>query len=279
MGLLEHVAATSLDQDYAAVSQRREAERAAAADGGPGSPGRRVRSPGPVALAALAVFGLLVATAAVRTERTAEESASSRQSLVAQADAGKARLEARRTALASLQGEVARLRSRNLTETAAGQALQQRLERLRLAAGGTAVRGPGVRVRLDDAPDATSSREQVQAPDLQRLVNALWVVGAEAVSVNGQRVTSLTSIRDAAGSPTVNFRSLRAPYVVSAIGDRATMGAALLDTEGGQTLLALESTLGLRFDVESVDTMVLPAASRLSLRHAREGQAEGQVTR
>jgi uncharacterized protein YlxW (UPF0749 family) len=256
-GLLDHLTSTSLDEDYAHVAQRRSAS---------GSP--RPARPGGTALAVLAAFGLLVATAAVQTSRDADVSATSRQSLVAQADARKAELGDRRAQVRSLQGEIAALEASGLEATTAGRAAQDRLSRLALLTGSAATEGPGIKVVVDDAPGAPSFRQQVQAPDLQKLVNALWVVGAEAVAINGQRLTSLTSIRDAAGAITVNFVSLRRPYTVEAIGDPATLGSRLLDTAGGQTWLALHSTFGLGFDVDTADDLVLPAARRLDLRSA-----------
>jgi uncharacterized protein YlxW (UPF0749 family) len=264
MGLLDHLTATSLDEDYAHVSRRRRSE----GRGRPPSQGR----PGRTTLVVLAVFALLVVTAAVQTSRNAVESASSRESLVKQADARTDDLNRRRALVRVLQRQISTLETANLDETSAGRAVQDRLTRLGLLAGTTAARGPGIQVRVADAPGATSAKEQVQAQDLQKLVNGLWVVGAEAIAINGQRLTSLTAIRDAAGAPTVNFRSLSGPYTVSAIGNPSTMGARLLDTAGGQTWSTLQS-LGLKFDVDSKDSMVLPAA-RVTLRsaHAPEGR-------
>ena len=258
-GLLEHLTENALDEDYAHASVR----RAAAGSGGRGRPGTS-------ALLALAVFGVLVATAAVQTSRNAQESARSRESLVHQVNAGKADLARRRADLADLRHEVSLLQSRQLAATSEGRALRQQLNRLGVVTGAASTRGPGIQVVVDDAPHPTSDKELVQAGDLQKLVNALWQVGAEAISINGQRLTSLSPIRDAAGAITVNFRSLAAPYTVSAIGDRKSMGARLLDTAGGQTWLTLQSTFGMKFDVESKDTMVLPAARRTSLRYAHE---------
>ena len=256
-GLLEHLTATSLDEDYAHVSVR----RAAAGSSGRGRPGT-------AALAVLAVFGVLVATAAVQTARNAQESARSRESLVHQVNAGKADLAQRRADLADLRHEVSRLQSQQLAATSEGRVIRQQIDRLGVVTGAAATRGPGIQVVVDDAPNPSSDKELVQAGDLQKLVNALWQVGAEAISINGQRLTALSPIRDAAGAITVNFRSLAAPYTVSAIGDRKSMGARLLDTAGGQTWLTLESTFGMKFDVESKDAMVLPAARRTSLRYA-----------
>jgi uncharacterized protein YlxW (UPF0749 family) len=265
MGLLDYIAETSLDQDYASVSRRSRR---------PGSSGRpssgRPRGPGRVGLAGLAAFGVLVATAALQTSRNADDSAVSRETLVKQADAGKDHLNRRRSLVRVLQAQIRSLEATGLEETAQGRAVQDRLARLALLTGSQPTRGPGIQVRVDDAVDATSSKQQVQAPDLQKLVNGLWQVGAEAVSINGERLTSLTPIRDAAGAVTVNFRSLRRPYVVSAVGDARQMGAMLLDTRGGQEWVTLQSTFGLRFDVDIKDSMVLPGARRLNLRHAHE---------
>ncbi|HYO39368.1 MAG TPA: DUF881 domain-containing protein [Nocardioidaceae bacterium] len=259
-GLLEHLTSTSLDEDYAHVSRR----RAAAADAQPSRPDRPGR-----ATAVLAVFGVLVATAAVQTSRDADASATSREALVDQANARKTQLAQRRTRVQALQSEIAALEASGLEATTDGRAAQQQLTRLGVLAGSRPTEGAGIRVLVDDAPDAPSFRQQVQAPDLQKLVNALWLVGAEAVAVNGQRVTSLTSIRDAAGAITVNFVSLRRPYTVAAIGNPTTMGGRLLDSAGGQTWVTLQSTFGLGFEVETVESMVLPAARRLDLRAAR----------
>ncbi len=263
MGLLNYLTATSLDEDYAHVSARRQAS---------GRPDRG--RPGRVALVVLAVFGILVATAGVQTSRNAEQSASSRESLIRQADGRRAQLEERRALVLTLQQQIAGLQGLDLQATSTGRALQDRLVRLGVDSGADPVRGPGIQVLVDDAPGATSYEKQVQAPDLQKLVNGLWQVGAEAVSINGQRLTSLTAIREAAGAITVNYRSLRAPYTLSAIGDPKTMGAALLDTAGGQTWGTLQS-FGLLFDVTTKDTMLLPAAKRTTLRTARVPAARG----
>jgi uncharacterized protein YlxW (UPF0749 family) len=263
MGLLDYVAATSLDEDYTQLARRRAASASPPPRGGPGW----------TAIAVLAVFGLLVATAAVRTSRDSDQSAISRATLVKQADARKEQLNRSRTLVRQLQGQIAALEAKRLDETTQGRVVQEQLNRLGVLTGGQATRGPGVVGRVDDAPHATSSKQQVQAPDLQKLVNGLWQVGAEAISINGQRLTSLSAIRDAAGSITVNFVSLRRPYVVSAIGDPGQLGAQLLDTAGGQAWATLQSTFGLQFDVNIKDSMVLPAARRLTLRSAHAPEA------
>jgi uncharacterized protein YlxW (UPF0749 family) len=259
MGLLNYITATSLDEDYAHVSKRR----------GSGGPARRT-SPGTVGLVVLALFGALVATAALQTSRNADESASSRESLVQQVNDRKAQLARQRATAVALTRSVDALQNSNLDATNQGRALRTQLSRLGSAAARVPVTGQGIRVVVDDAPGATTAKQQVLDQDLQRLVNGLWLVGAEAISINGHRLTTLTAIREAGSAITVNFVSLNRPYTVSAIGNKNQMGARLLDTEGGRTLLTLRASFGLRFDVESEDSMTLPAGPAPTLRFAHQ---------
>ena len=262
MGLLNYITATSLDEDYAHVSRRRRASGGTAAG--------RTSGPGTVAMVVLAVFGVLVATAGVQTARNADESASSRESLVGQVNARKAQLATQRASVTSLTRTVAALQDNNLDATTKGRAVRARAGPARGAGGAVPATGPGIRVVVDDAPGATEDNQLVLDQDLQKLVNGLWQIGAEAISINGQRLTNLTAIREAGGAITVNFKSLGRPYTVSAIGNKNQMAAQLLDTEGGRTWLALRSGFGLRFDVNTEDSMTLPASSRTTLLHARQ---------
>ena len=259
MGLLDYVSATSMDEDYAHVREQRSSAA------GP----QRSSRPGLAALAVLAVFGVLVATAAVQTSRNADESASSRESLVEQARSRRAALEQRQETISALRRDIAVRRAGRLSATERGRDLQARLSRLGVTTGIAATRGPGVRVVVDDARGTKDPRQMVQAPDLQKLVNGLWQVGAEAISINGQRLTAVSPIRDAGSAVTVNFRSLRRPYTLSAIGNPRTMAARLLDTKGGQVWVTLQS-IGLQFEIDTEEAMLLPAARPVSLRSARE---------
>jgi uncharacterized protein YlxW (UPF0749 family) len=259
MGLLNYITATSMDEDYAEASRRHA-----------GTEDTPVRRPGSAALVVLAVFGLLVAIAAVQTSRNAVVSASSHAELVKQINARKAQLADRRERVGDLRGEIASLEDAYLDATVQGRAMQTRLDRLGTVTGAVSVRGPGVRVVVDDAPGATVEKQRVLDVDLQKLVNALWQVGAEAVAINGERITALTAIRHAGAAITVNFDSIARPYVVSAVGNEDQMGARLLDTAGGQTWLNLKAVFGLQFDITPEESMKLPAASRLNLRHAHD---------
>jgi uncharacterized protein YlxW (UPF0749 family) len=264
MPLLDYVTAHSMDEDYAHVARRTGEVNASTS---------QVR-PGLAALVVMGLFGLLVATAAVQTSRNADDSSGSRESLVMQVRARTAQVDAARARVTNLREEVDSLQTLSLETTARGRALQARLDRLSLTTGAVAVRGRGVKVVVDDAPGAVE-KGRVLDEDLQKLVNALWVAGAEAVSVNGQRITTLSAIRSAGSAITVNYVSLSRPYTVLALGNPDTMPARFVETEHGRDWLDLHAVYGLEFAMTSEQSLRLPAAPprRLNLRHATSGEA------
>jgi uncharacterized protein YlxW (UPF0749 family) len=152
-----------------------------------------------------------------------------------------------------------------------------------LLAGATEVRGPGVELVVNDAADTESGggdgqpREstdfsdngRVRDRDMQRVVNGLWDAGAEAVSVNGQRLTSLSAIRAAGDAILVDNRPLVPPYTVLAVGNRKTLGAAFRSSSDGRYLHSLQEDFGIRVSLSAREDLHLPAAPGLYLRSAR----------
>ena len=263
--LLDYVIAHSLDEDYAQVARRASPEEGS---GEPTAP-----RPGLTALAVVAAFGLLVATAAVQTARNAEDQAAGRQSLVTQVRAESEQLDARRAWIRSLREEIDSLQTVFLEASSQGRSLSARLARLGAVTGTEAVTGPGVKVVVDDAPGAVSVQQRVLDEDLRKLVNALWLSGAEAVSLNGHRITSVSAIGFAGSAITVNKVSLARPYTVLAVGNPDTMPARFVDTEHGSDWLDLHAVYGLEFNMTSEESMRLPALRRVVLRHATAEEA------
>ncbi len=266
MALLDYITSTSLDADYAQAAER-------AAESGEKPSARQVR-PGVAALVAMGLFGLLVATAAVQTARNAGDEATGRESLITQIEARSAQLDARRTRIEKLRDENDSLQQLFLETTSQGRAISSRLDQLGVAAGAVSVTGPGVKVVVDDAPGAVSDRQRVLDKDLQKLANALWASGAEAISINGQRLNNVGAIRYAGSAITVNRVSLSRPYTVLAVGNPDTMPARFVETEHGRDWLDLHAVQGLEFDMTSEESMRLSAAPArlLTLRHASEGE-------
>jgi uncharacterized protein YlxW (UPF0749 family) len=264
MGLLDYVTAHAMDEDYAFVSDRQQTREPAASH-------RRI---GVVGALVMALFAVLVVTAAVQTSRNSVSDERERRELVDQVDQARSLLDADRSRLVTLQREVRRLRARQLRSDTSAQGVLDTITLLGMKAGTIPVRGPGVRVVADDAPGADSARNQVLDSDLQKLVNGLWEAGAEAISINGQRLTNLSTIRLAGGAITVNAHSLRRPYVVSAIGNQDTLPARFAETSSGQAWLDLQREVGLRLKITPVSSLRLPAAEA-SLRYANQKAAGG----
>jgi uncharacterized protein YlxW (UPF0749 family) len=260
MGLLPYLTAHAVDEDYAAVAARRTA--------GPSAPRTR-HGIGVAGAIALAVFAALAVTAAAQTSKDSASQERERQALITQVKERKATLEADRTTLARLRTENTRLETELLrnTEDSGGVLAQRQL--LAMRSGTVAVHGPGVEIVVDDAADAqVDDRNRVQDGDLQKLVNGLWRAGAEAISINGERLTALSAIRHAGTAITVNFTSLQRPYRILAIGNRETLPSRFADSDTGQAWFDLQRQFGLRFTMYRRSSLRLPAADVPDLRYA-----------
>lgn len=254
--LLDLLTQQSMDEDYVHVARRR-----AASGEQPRSGGRPRRT----AAVVVGVFGVLVATAAVQTARGADEAQSSRVVLVE-------RVVERRDTVTALQDRIQELRGEvedgeQLLSTVTGNRLtaEGRLRRLQVRTGFIGVRGEGARVTITDAP---AGGELIRDTDLQLLVNGLWQAGAEAISINGQRLTVRTAIENSGTVVNVSSQPLRSPYVLSVIGNRRTLQADLLASPSGLAVADLVTRFGFGFEMVPVEELVLPAAAPRSLRHA-----------
>jgi uncharacterized protein YlxW (UPF0749 family) len=264
MGLLNYVTAHSLDEDYEVVARQRRL-RDGQDSGRQGSPsGRHV-----LATAGLLLFGLMVGIAAVQSARSEPVAQESQDSLVEQVRDLRSEVADERARAAGLRGDLDQARNDALQASARGRELSARLDRLGTAAGSVAMTGPGLRVQVDDGPTDAADPQVVLDTDLQKLVNGLWTSGAEAVAVNGQRITGLSAIRIAGDAVTVNYRSLSRPYVVTAIGDPDDLAARFVESEGGTWWLNLKSIYDLEFEMSTEEELTVPAAPDFSLRHAR----------
>src|SRR3712207_176724 len=152
-----------------------------------------------------------------------------------------------------------------------------RAEVVALAAGRSAVRGPGVTVRLTDAPANGPRRDDVRPDDLvvhqqdlQAVINALWAGGAEAMALQDQRVTSTTAFRCVGNVLSLGGRVYSPPYEVRAIGDPAALRSALTASPDIQGYLDWVDAVGLGWSTTTETALDLPAAETGGeLTHAR----------
>ncbi|MBO9555866.1 DUF881 domain-containing protein [Cellulomonas sp.] len=135
--------------------------------------------------------------------------------------------------------------------------------------GSTPVAGPGLSVKLDDAPedslrlpDVRPDLLVVHQQDIQSVMNALWAGGAEAMTLMDQRVISTSAVRCIGNVLILQGRRYSPPYTISAIGDPARLKQALQDSQAVQVYMRDARDLGLGWSVTvASDPLQLPAYS------------------
>jgi len=156
---------------------------------------------------------------------------------------------------------------------------QARADRSRAAAGLTAVHGPGLTVRLNDAPTepdgslpngATPDDVVVHQQDVQAVVNALWAGGAEAMSIMDVRVISTSAVRCVGNTLLLHDRVYSPPFEIVAIGDPQRLLDALDRSEGVRLYRAAADDFGLGYDTAVKEDVTVPAFDGAEgLSHAR----------
>jgi uncharacterized protein YlxW (UPF0749 family) len=270
MLLLRNLVEDSLDEGYARAAARRAA-------GEPPS-----RSAVLVLTVGLLLVGLLLATAFAQTRQRASSAAAARDALVAEVEQRSAANDRAQTRLDRQRAAVQRAQREVLALSGAGTELADQLSRLEASTGAPPVSGPGMLVRLDDATgdgagsdvdprtDVTNDG-RVTDRDLQTVVNEIWAAGAEAVAVNGQRLTALSAIRAAGDAVLVDFRPLTPPYQIEAVGDPHKLRETFVGGFGGSYLQVLQG-YGITYRVEDRDRLRLAASAGVRLRYAAEPQ-------
>ena len=266
--LLSLITQQSLDEDYLVAAERRAA-------GAPRAPRGR---PQRVAALVIAAFGILVSTAFVQTAQNADVDDESRTTLIS-------RLESEGELLARQQESAAELRllnadlERSLGELSdAEQSALVTNRRLQIRTGFVRVTGEGVLVTITDRPDADPV-QLVQDADLRLLVNGLWEAGAEAISVNSERLTGRSAIDTSGQAIEVNGKGISGPYVVEAIGDTRTLSARLFDTTSGLAFAGNAEAYGFTYSVDNVPDLSLAAgpSQLLILRSASTDQSDPEL--
>ncbi|MEV1144668.1 DUF881 domain-containing protein [Micromonospora sp. NPDC049799] len=251
-----------LDPGYAdAAARRRE-------DPQSGSAWRRwpARS---VTLVVVLVLGFLFAVAYRQTMEDEPGRSQVRSGLVEQIKQRESETDRLSERAEQLRAEVARQRA-----AALGSSEAARLRSLEAGTGLGRVRGDGVVVRLADAPKdedavirADVGPSQVLYSDLQGVANDLWAAGAEAIAVNGQRLTAMSTIRQAGQAILVDYRPVTGPYEVSAIGPEE-MRDRYDRSRSALTMRTVAEETGLSFGIREAEDLTLPAAPDPRLRYA-----------
>ncbi|WP_405953070.1 DUF881 domain-containing protein [Streptomyces prunicolor] len=276
MSLLTNVVDHSLDDGYAEAAARKKAA------GESGMP-KTLRAKLGLA-AGLVLAALVVTVGAAQARVAAPVVAKERQELIDRIDKETSSADKLEGTVDDLRDDVsARQRAALKTSGGSGQA-----DLVSMLSGATAVHGPGVKLVVDDAKEASSGggdnpREtadfsdtgRVRDRDMQRVVNGLWAAGAEAVSINGQRLTALSAIRAAGDAILVDNKPLVPPYTVLAVGDGQRLSTRFQNGADGLYLHALEDNYGIRATIAVESDLRLPAAPSVIVRTAQPRTEKG----
>jgi uncharacterized protein YlxW (UPF0749 family) len=254
-----------LDAGYAEAAARRARQE---------DPPRRRQASRAARTVVLVVTGFLLAVAYQQTVAAKPESTRTRDNLIADVRTRQAEADRLQQQADALRDQVNRERETALADTGADT---QRIRDLGVRAGLDKVRGDGVLVRLTDAPQpvdpvtgqATGKNQgQVLDRDLQDVSNELWGDGAEAIAINGQRLTSTTTIRTAGSTILVDFKPIVSPYQILAIGP-GDLDKRFNDSDTGARFRRYATDFGMGVSVRKRTGITLAAAADPQLRFAR----------
>ncbi|MFL5727463.1 MAG: DUF881 domain-containing protein [Chloroflexota bacterium] len=180
-----------------------------------------------------------------------------------------------RDQIAKLRGDIAKLEEQGQGTTELVRQLNSRLEEARIAAGLIPLSGTGLVLQLNDStlpvPDgADESDYLVTARDIRTVIAELWLAGAEAISVNGERVTVSTGVLDIGHTILVNSAYLSPPYQVSAIGPGDLLEQLGVSQGWRDFIQTRKGTFGLEISFAEPPAVDIPAfAGSLTLRQSR----------
>jgi uncharacterized protein YlxW (UPF0749 family) len=256
------------DPGYEAAARRRA-----------GTTGRRWYDRPSVAVACL-VIGFVLAVAWVHTHRGAPAEAKVHDRLVDRVRAAERASDRLSASAGALEQQLSALRRAALPGSSP---LLRNLDREQLLAGTLGATGPGLRVTLSE-PSVTTQPSAVpgrgnRTPisgghilvdrDVRSVVNQLWSDGAEAIAVNGIRITPTSAIRFAGDAVLVDFQPIASPYVIDAIGSPDQLDTGFAASDVASRYQTLASARGIGFSFDEQDRLALPAGATGPLRAAR----------
>lgn len=136
--------------------------------------------------------------------------------------------------------------------------LSERLDEINSQIGLTALQGEGIIIRLEDGDDTntiSAKASVVHDSDLKAIVNDLCTAGAEAISINGQRIVSTSAITCIGNVIKINDEKIGNPFEICAIGAKARLDGAV--SMNGRTLSQMKKD-GIKVEVKRSDTVVVP---------------------
>lgn len=183
--------------------------------------------------------------------------------------------------IVALRNQLATLEQQGQGTTELVRELNRQLEEARIAAGLLPLTGTGLVLRLADSTqpipaDANASDYLVTGRDIRTVIDELWLAGAEAIAVNGERVTISTGVLDIGHSILLNSAYLAPPYQIAAIGPPDLIGQLGLSQGWRDFIQTRQGTFGLDITFAEPAAVDLPEfAGSLVLRESHAVASPG----
>lgn len=265
--LLVDLVMNPLDPGYAAAAARRGEH-----------PARRWYD-GPAVAIGCALIGFILVVAYVHTHRGAPAAAKVHDSLVARVRDSQVQDAALAKQVQQLTGQLQQVRTQALPGSGA---LVRQLNADQVAAGQTAVTGPGLTVTLSEPPKPSASpaggrggsvpisaTNILTDRDVRSVVNELWADGAEAVAVNGLRLAPTSAIRFAGDAVLVDYQAISPPYSIEAIGNADNLATSFAASDVAGRYQTLAGADGIGFTFSESKQLHMPASPPRELRYAK----------
>lgn len=275
--LLVDLVQNTLDPGYAAAAQRR-------------GPHRHVRwHERPLAAAGALLIGFLLVVAYIHTNRGAPEAQRVHDRLVERVRDAETNANGLAKNLAGAQETLAAAQAAALPSSGV---IAQDLARARLRAGETPVTGPGLVVTLSEPPAPSPTPDPGRAGtvpitrshilsdrDVRSVVNELWADGAEAIAVNGIRLTPTSAIRFAGEAVLVDFQPISSPYRVEAIGAADELATTFAQSAVASRYQTKKGAQRIGFTFRDEDKLNLPGSTAITPRYASPVPSKSRVSR
>ncbi len=234
---------------------------------------------GPLVWVGCLLIGLIFVIAYQQVHRSAPARDAERQELITRVKAAQSNANGLENEAKQLSSQVGKLRDAQLPGDAGP------VKAAEVAAGSVAVSGPGMQVEFGEPPapasqpnarPGTTPQSDVAVigdGDVRAVVNELWADGAEAISINGLRLTPTSFIRVAGESILLDFEPLESPYTVSAIGDSNALQVGFAQSAIARRLKTLVAVDNITFKFGGKDKLTLPSVTVGQPQYALPGAA------
>lgn len=253
--VLQRIANASLDPDYETYTARHRADPVR----------NRIRFIG-VRTFGLTLVGAIVslsfAAAIADNSRRAPNASAARASLIKEINTAIGESDSVSLTNRRLREKVNALQQDSFRLGSEGSSSGGELERLAGLEGESKVRGEGIVITLV----ASVIANPVFDTDLQTLVNLLWLNGAEAIAIGGERLTARSAIRSAGSAILVDYRPINGPYIIYALGSKRLLSSALSHGVGESFIRELTDAFGIQVKVQKRNSITLPSSQTSIVR-------------